>query len=123
MLGSSLLMRRYQVWPGNNTFLCRGRVMLGPGPWSCTGTLCLILIPSAIFLADTCPHLLASGVTPLLPAGVIVLLALLLYFLGARARAGRAEVAPQREVRTHALEVGPPTKPLTGKQGTATGGI
>jgi len=95
MLGSSLLMRRYQVWPGNNTFLCRGRVMLGPGPWSCTGTLCLILIPSAIFLADTCPHLLASGVTPLLPAGVMVLLALLLYFF-ARTCACDPGIVPRR---------------------------
>eukprot|EP00290_Baffinella_frigidus_P024584 CAMPEP_0180260958 /NCGR_PEP_ID=MMETSP0987-20121128/43885_1 /TAXON_ID=697907 /ORGANISM="non described non described, Strain CCMP2293" /LENGTH=335 /DNA_ID=CAMNT_0022230875 /DNA_START=160 /DNA_END=1168 /DNA_ORIENTATION=+ len=78
-LGSSLLMRRYQVWPGNNNFLCQGRVMMGPGRWSCVGTLSIILLPSAVFLCYTCPILLANGGSPLVPALALFLLAQVLY--------------------------------------------
>lgn len=50
---SSLIARVYQVWPGNNTFFCGGRIMMGPGPTSCLVTLTIILAPSSIFYAST----------------------------------------------------------------------
>ena len=61
---AALVTRRHHVWPGNNRFLCDGRLMMGPGVLSCVVTLAFILAPSLSFFANTSAVLLAHDTQP-----------------------------------------------------------
>lgn len=41
--------RVHEKWPGNETFLCNGRVVGGPSPGAAVWTAALVLVPSAVF--------------------------------------------------------------------------
>ena len=41
--------RVHEKWPGNETFLCNGRVVGGPSPGAAVWTAALVLAPSAVF--------------------------------------------------------------------------
>ena len=73
-MNASLMTRRYHVWPGNNVFMCNGRLMMGPGVISCCVTLVIIKAPSIAFFASTCPRLIEHGTHP----GWVLLAAVLL---------------------------------------------
>ena len=42
--------RRYESWPGNETFFCGGACVTGPYYWGIVGTCLLILIPCVVFV-------------------------------------------------------------------------
>ena len=43
-------VRAYTRWPGNASFLCKGRLVSGPNWTSVLGTACLILLPNIAFV-------------------------------------------------------------------------
>ncbi|KAK3264460.1 hypothetical protein CYMTET_26801 [Cymbomonas tetramitiformis] len=43
-------VRNYQVWPGKNTFICKGRLIMGPDTNILCVTVSLITFPSAVFV-------------------------------------------------------------------------
>jgi len=76
---ASLMTKRHHVWPGNNTFLCDGRIMMGPGVVSCGVTLVIITAPSMAFFASTCPRLAEHGTHPAWAILAAVLLGIVLF--------------------------------------------
>ncbi|KAI8581860.1 hypothetical protein K450DRAFT_229601 [Umbelopsis ramanniana AG] len=49
--------RNYQVFPGQNRFFCQGRLMTSREYWAFLTALVILLVPSALFFAFTCPWL------------------------------------------------------------------
>jgi len=47
--------RVHERWPGNETFLCRGRIVAGPRPRAAFATATLITVPTGIFLGLVAP--------------------------------------------------------------------
>lgn len=50
------IQRPYHSWQGNNTILCKGRIIGGPQKQNYLYTLGLIIIPSIIFACFVCRH-------------------------------------------------------------------
>ena len=53
--------RRYEGWRGNNTFWCRGKIMLGSDATFFAVSNLLILAPAAVFLVLVGPHVPAGA--------------------------------------------------------------
>lgn len=53
------LVPRYQVWRGQNRFLCGGRYVTGPEPYHLLFTVLLISLPSALFVFSILPEVLS----------------------------------------------------------------
>ena len=47
--------RVHERWPGNETFLCNGRIVAGPRPRAAFATAALITIPTGIFIGLVAP--------------------------------------------------------------------
>ncbi|KAH8556461.1 DHHC palmitoyltransferase-domain-containing protein [Umbelopsis sp. PMI_123] len=47
----------YEMFPGRNLFFCRGRLMTSREYWAFLIALVILLVPSALFFAFTCPWL------------------------------------------------------------------
>jgi hypothetical protein len=71
--------RRYETWRGNNTFLWKGKFMLGSDANFFYFTNVLIAAPSALFVAMVCP--LFGDMQYYLYAAMAVLLGLSYYYL------------------------------------------
>jgi palmitoyltransferase ZDHHC9/14/18 len=45
--------RAYQIWPGNNKFFCKGKLIVGPDFKKAILSFCLIFLPEVLFLCTT----------------------------------------------------------------------
>ena len=68
--------RKWEVFPGKNTFYCNGRVVMGRQAGIFYVTLFLVIGTSGLFFAFDCPYL-SDHITPALP----VILAVLFVFV------------------------------------------
>eukprot|EP00286_Rhodomonas_abbreviata_P000316 CAMPEP_0181290618 /NCGR_PEP_ID=MMETSP1101-20121128/1508_1 /TAXON_ID=46948 /ORGANISM="Rhodomonas abbreviata, Strain Caron Lab Isolate" /LENGTH=327 /DNA_ID=CAMNT_0023394911 /DNA_START=280 /DNA_END=1260 /DNA_ORIENTATION=- len=88
--------RRYHVWPGNNSFFCSGRIMMGPGPASCLVTLAIILVPSGTFFLSTVACLAQHGCNAGAIAGVTAAIVLWILYTFFRTAVCDPGVIPRR---------------------------
>ena len=65
--------RKWQVFPGKNSFYCNGRLVMGRQAGIFYVTLFLVIGPSGLFFAFDCPYL-ATNITPAIPVVGAVLL-------------------------------------------------
>ena len=60
------ITRKWEVFPGKNSFYCNGRIVMGRQAGIFYVTLFLVIGTSALFFAFDCPYL-AENITPALP--------------------------------------------------------
>ena len=60
------VIRKWEVFPGKNTFYCNGRIVMGRQAGIFYVTLLLVIGTSGLFFAFDCPYL-ATHITPALP--------------------------------------------------------
>jgi palmitoyltransferase ZDHHC9/14/18 len=53
---NELTPRAYQIWPGNNHFFCKGKLIVGPDYKKSLVSFNLIFIPEVLFLCTTARH-------------------------------------------------------------------
>ncbi|KAI0222940.1 Eukaryotic peptide chain release factor GTP-binding subunit [Massospora cicadina] len=66
------LPRLYKVYPSNNLFLLRGRIVTGTNPWMFLVTIFLLALPGSLFASFVCPYYW-ENVTIAIPIGFIIL--------------------------------------------------
>ena len=79
---SSTLKRLYQVWKGNNLFLCNGYILFGPEYKTFILTLILIIIPSILFIT-VCVDLINDLGSWCIIIDILLFLLTLIFFLTA----------------------------------------
>jgi palmitoyltransferase ZDHHC9/14/18 len=70
--GSKRIPRKWEVFPGRNTFYCNGRILMAQRAGLFYLCVFIIVLTSALFLAFDCPYL-AVNVSPSVPVIAVVL--------------------------------------------------
>lgn len=70
-------LKRWQLWPGRNTFFLDGRLMMGANPWCAMGTFVALVIPCSVWMAHLWSWLSAAELVLSVTMAVICMVSFL----------------------------------------------